>query len=352
MILDKTVLVSLSGENVKYYESLGYNIPRVTVKDGRKDRAVVRRGTKILVRIEDLQNRSKTNVNVQCDYCGDTFVRQYQLIMIGRKNSSKDACKKCMHIKSGESKKVKYDFVKQAFDERGYVLLTKEDEISSLVSDKLSYLCPKHGVKLITWNNFSVGGAGCNECGFESAAEKIRMNTWNKIIKEFQNSQYKLLSNFDEYTGSDDCCLRLLCEKHGEFFVSWSNYKRYCGCPICNSSIGERRIVNFLNVNDIMYEKPKRFDGLVGIGGKKLSYDFYLPTYNLLIEYQGAQHGEPGHFGNATDEENIDQFLKQQEHYKRKREYAENNNYNLLEIWHYDFHNIEKILSDVTTIQN
>lgn len=37
-------------------------------------------------------------------------------------------------------------------------------------------------------------------------------------------------------------------------------------------------------------------------------------------------------------------FQRQQEHDRRKREYAIQNNINLLEIWYWDYDNIEKIL--------
>ena len=72
-----------------------------------------------------------------------------------------------------------------------------------------------------------------------------------------------------------------------------------------------------------------------------LSYDFYLPIYNLLIEFQGIQHEQPiEYFGGE------EQFEIQQEHDKRKREYAKQNNINLLEIWYYDIDNIEEILTN------
>lgn len=38
-------------------------------------------------------------------------------------------------------------------------------------------------------------------------------------------------------------------------------------------------------------------------------------------------------------------FDKQKEHDKRKKEYARNNNIDLLEIWYWDFDNIEEILN-------
>ena len=60
----------------------------------------------------------------------------------------------------------------------------------------------------------------------------------------------------------------------------------------------------------------------------------------MLIECQGKQHAQPiEYFGGEK------QFKIQQEHDKRKREYAEKNGYKLLEIWYYDFDNIEEILN-------
>lgn len=351
MILDEYVWVKLSGPNIKYYESLGYNIPRVQARDGHKNRTMVRRGTKILVHIDDLQDKSNTVVNAMCDYCGEEFSRSYQLIVNGRKNNNKDSCFKCRHKKAGESRKLDFNEVAKAFDERGYALLTTEDEIEFLNTDTLRFLCPKHGEKITIWNRFKQLPYGCDECGVESNKLKLRQYTWNRITQAFANSEYLLLSEFDEYTNSKDHCLTCLCLKHGEFRTSWANYQRYNWCPMCTSSAGERSVASYLDEHKIQYEKPKRFDGLVGLGGKKLSYDFYLPDYNVLIEYQGAQHESPGHFSSsASASEEI--FLKQQEHDRRKRDYATKNGYILLEIWYYDFYNIHHILDENLTIQN
>lgn len=110
-----------------------------------------------------------------------------------------------------------------------------------------------------------------------------------------------------------------------------------CGCI---KSHGETNIKRFLSDINIAYEYQKTFDNLLGTQNGKLSYDFYLPDYNLLIEYQGEQHDKPiGFFGGK------EQFLCQQKHDCIKREYAENNGYKLLEIWYWDYNNIDKILN-------
>ena len=112
------------------------------------------------------------------------------------------------------------------------------------------------------------------------------------------------------------------------------------GCPMCNFSKGENRIKEYLDLNIVRYISQKEFKGLVGVGDGNLSYDFYLPEHNMLIEYQGGQHEQyiPYFHKNKTN------FKKQQQYDMLKKEYAKQNNINLLEIWHYDFNNIEIIL--------
>ena len=110
-----------------------------------------------------------------------------------------------------------------------------------------------------------------------------------------------------------------------------------CGCI---KSYGEIKIIQWLKDHNIEYIPQKRFNGLVGIGGGKLSYDFYIPQYNILIEVQGIQHERPiDYFGGEK------QFAIQQEHDELKRKYAKNNNFDLLEIWYYDYDRIEEILN-------
>lgn len=86
-----------------------------------------------------------------------------------------------------------------------------------------------------------------------------------------------------------------------------------------------------------------------GIKNGKLRYDFFIPMYNTLIEFQGKQHYEIVDFSGDVDVSQYNYF-RQQEHDQRKREYAESNGYNLLEIPYYDYDNIEEILDKTLSI--
>lgn len=112
------------------------------------------------------------------------------------------------------------------------------------------------------------------------------------------------------------------------------------GCPKCKCSKGELKIGNILKQHNIKYEIQKTFDDCTRQHNKKrLFFDFYLPDYNLMIEYQGKQHYEPVfHFGGfETFKSNVerDQF---------KKDYCISHNMKLLEIPYWDFDNIEKII--------
>jgi hypothetical protein len=63
------------------------------------------------------------------------------------------------------------------------------------------------------------------------------------------------------------------------------------GCSICNESKGEKLIYNFLVNNNIKFVKQKRFLDCKNV--HTLPFDFYLPDYNVCIEYNGEQHYNP-----------------------------------------------------------
>ena len=84
----------------------------------------------------------------------------------------------------------------------------------------------------------------------------------------------------------------------------------------------------------------KTFKGLIGLGNGLLSYDFYLPKYNLLIEFQGKQHEQVCRGVHSTKED----FEKQVEHDKRKFNYAIENNIDIIYIYYWQYDEIEDIL--------
>lgn len=250
---------------------------------------------------------------------------EYEVTFHNFKNGS-SRCPKCAKIK------YTIDDVKKYVEKQGYKLLSDKYEE---IRDRIMVQCPNGHIYEVQYSCF-LGNSKRkgNRCAYCNGNGKL---SYEYVKEQIEKVGYKLLSN--EYINSRRKLL-IQCNKGHEYEATFPSFQNGRRCPICNISNGERKIMKWLDDSAINYIYEKMFYGLIGLGGRNLSYDFYLPNYNLLIEYQGEFHD-----GTVTgNHKYIFDLEKQQEHDRRKREYAENNGYELLEIWYWDFDNIEKIL--------
>ena len=99
-----------------------------------------------------------------------------------------------------------------------------------------------------------------------------------------------------------------------------------CGCH--NLSHGEVYIKQYLDYNNIYYIPQKRFDDCCD--KLPLPFDFYLPSYNACIEYQGRQHYMAiEYFGG------VDEFIIRKKHDEIKLVYCQQHKINLIIIPYY-----------------
>lgn len=116
-------------------------------------------------------------------------------------------------------------------------------------------------------------------------------------------------------------CWKCLCDCGNIITITSDNLKRQQSCG-CLKSTGQQKITEILQKNQIKYFQEYSFDNL-----KTLRYDFYLPDYNRLIEFDGKQHFEPiEYFGG------IKGFQEQQKRDQIKNNYALSNNIELIRI--------------------
>lgn len=226
-----------------------------------------------------------------------------------------------------------YEQVKEEFEKEGYKLLSTEYKNANT---PLLVQCPcGHKPYEVTLGNFKSGHrcAVCSQCA---------KYDYKQVKDYIEKEGYTLASK--EYTGANDCNLIVICEKGHEFKTSFSKFLQGVRCPKCHESKGEKEITRVLTKYAIDFKPQYKYDELLGVGGRCLSYDFYVPNYNLLIEFQGQFHD--GSANQQTEEE----FNVQKEHDRRKREYAQNKGIDLLEIWYWDIKNIENIIKDYLKI--
>lgn len=104
-----------------------------------------------------------------------------------------------------------------------------------------------------------------------------------------------------------------------------SNSTKSCGCL---KSIGEEKISKILTENNILFEKEKTFSNCRFEDTNTLArFDFYLPDYNILIEYDGIQHFKA--IGGWNNELHLQQ---QQIRDNYKNNWCKNNNIKLIRI--------------------
>lgn len=96
-------------------------------------------------------------------------------------------------------------------------------------------------------------------------------------------------------------------------------------CGHCNRSIGSIKIEQLLKENKIQYELEKTFEDLKGKNNMPYRFDFYLPDYNRLIEFDGIQHYNDRSFFK-------DSLIEIQERDKSKNEYCVKHNIPLVRI--------------------
>ena len=221
------------------------------------------------------------------------------------------------------------------------------------VHSKILCKCNAHNREWKTTPGELFKGHGCPDCYSERIRAALSLSTEEFIDKLKQvNQDIIVIGKYTNMTTGIKC----KCKKCGHIWNPLPNnllYGKVTGCPKCQTySKGEDKIKNWFENNNIEFEIHKQYIGLTGVNGGNLSYDFYVPIINTLVEFQGEQHIKPITFGNMTTNEAEKQFKIQQEHDKRKREYANKNNIHLLEIWYFDFNNIEKILAKELDLRN
>lgn len=208
-------------------------------------------------------------------------------------------------------------------------------------STYLTITCKLHG-------NFSqradhhLQKSGCQQCKSEKLYESRISNK-----EEFISKAIVIHKNVYDYTDFEYITARtkstIICKKHGNFLQTPDSHLGGSGCPKCKMSKGESAVHTWLDVNNITFIPQKTFSDCVGKNNNKLRFDFYLPDYNLLIEFDGIQHFKP-----SLPRNNLEKAIIIFEDTKRrdiiKNNYCLDNNINLLRISYKD--NIIKTLTN------
>lgn len=267
----------------------------------------------------------KSECQIECDNCHTIYTFKRAEGVFKRKEYF---CHKCKD--TPEWKKQKEYFIQWLSNQNDFTLV---DNLDNIHSSQAHVKCKCNKCGLVQQNKSVYDYYNGKQCFCQTKSIKKPIEVLNKELEE---NGYELL---EEYINTDVPTLvkRKICGHQFKARVQAILSDKYY-CPLCHLSKGEERIFNYLKENSIelIIRQYKIYTY------KKCFIDFFLPTYNLFIEYNGVQHyKEISHFGGQ------EKFIEQQKRDNSIKEYCKNNNIELLEISYKDFDNIEKILDGV-----
>lgn len=203
--------------------------------------------------------------------------------------------------------------------------------------------CYNHGPFNQTANNH-LNGQGCPHCAHESKLKRIR----NMALSTDQFIEKSTIIHADKYQYhntryvSSTKPVVVTCPTHGDFVIKRAEKHMYGqGCPQCNvGSAAEEIIKRLLTTKGILFYTQYTFEDCRSpTSNRKLPFDFYIPTHNLLIEYDGEHHVRKSPLFHPED-----RYERQQIHDQTKTQFAHTNNIQLLRIPHNNFTNVSHII--------
>lgn len=322
---------------------------------------------------------NKTKLLVKCDKGHPEYEVSFLKFKQGRR------CPYCSnHVK------ITYENVLDFVNSLNYTLLSNKDQYKT-VNSKLKIKCNKgHITDTLTYENMKHKGNRCKICAnnvkytMDYVSNYISKFGYKMISNEYKNSKSKILlkckndhsweCTFDNFISGERCpfCqnkdpltdsriqnfvelngyklnnverdryvnINVLCQNDHSYKVRWDNFRNGQRCPICNnySSLGETEITRILNKYNILFIKQYKIEDCKFY--KPLPFDFYLPDYNMIIEYDGIQHFEiVKHFGGYEG------FIDRKIRDSIKNIYCKNNSIKLIRIPYTEYNNLENIIS-------
>jgi very-short-patch-repair endonuclease len=177
---------------------------------------------------------------------------------------------------------------------RVYALVGEEYTVTGKYTRSATKIEMKHNVCGEPWeitpNNFLTKNKRCPHC-----AGKRKFKTHRQFIKDVKEKSKGKLEVVGTYTHCETP-VKVRCKIHDFVFdkLPTSILRGRTVCLKCNLSSGALTTYEYLEKEGIIFEVEKEFDECRL--ERNLRFDFYIPSLELLIEYDGRQHSEDGGF--------------------------------------------------------
>lgn len=231
-----------------------------------------------------------------------------------------------------------------------------EGEYISAISKNLLFKCEKCSTEIYSsWNDirrkYNCESPICMKEYSSTNNHKQRATNLNNLLSSFpdickewdyENNKYSP-EYYAPFSGKIVYWICTKCKNNYKSKIS-NRTKHNSSCPSCNTSKGEANIERYLRSNDIKYFSQHKFSECKN--KKPLPFDFYIPSLNSVIEYNGEQHYVSVDFFRGEEG-----FIQRKINDNIKKQYCLKNNITFIEISYLDFKIIDKILDKKLTIQ-
>lgn len=236
---------------------------------------------------------SSKNTVIKCLDCGKRIeVNTGELLRKRRQH----ICANC-HYKRKDTIRNE-EIIKQRLEQKAHNIKFFMEESGGIRHHMVEFVCNKcHHMNTARVANFLRYKYDCVYC--EGKKENKDTDIFITEMEEKFGKQFTLCSDYVDSTTS----IRIRCNKCGFIRNIKPNAFLQSGyCPRCGdkSSKGEKVISSYLKNHNITFESQKYFtDWNIGLH----YFDFYLPDFSMVIEFNGIQHYQFNEFFHKTQDE-------------------------------------------------
>jgi len=304
-LITKEAEVGLGSKNIKWYEAKGYEIPKYINKNGEEKYI---RGAIIKVKVEDLQDKARVFVNIECDGCGKLLENiRWSDYTSQVREDGKYYCLRCANAGDKQwtsfykwcydnKNKNEADIIINRWncelnvDKDGNKLSPKDVSFASQGIDKKGYWfnCldnPEHKPEQKHISSFTGGQKGSLDCDMCNTIFVTHPHLTHFFVNINDAHKYSFGSGEYVLTKCPDCGY--------EKMIKISNLVNHgFGCNRCGDgvSIPEKVMINVLeqlHETFIIQLSKTTFKWC-----ENYRYDIYINKINGVIECQGIQHYE------------------------------------------------------------
>ncbi len=186
-------------------------------------------------------------------------------------------------------------------------------------------------------------GSGCPKCGKEKAV-KAETKTKEQFVKDLEkvNPFIEVIGEYVNTHTKVEC----KCKTDGTVWFAYpaNLLNGSAGCPYCNISVSERKLLDILTklkINFIPQHTIKDCKFVLN-----LKFDAFDINNNIAFEYNGEQHYRPVDFAGKGEEWAIREFEKTVKRDNVKIEYCKNHNIPIIIVPYWEKNNMEDYILD------